>query len=131
MDESTRRRPPAPQDRCAPGRSSRPKDAGRPGTHDGRARRRAPRRSWPSSEVALDHVDELLRRLGLARCGVTVRIDHVEANVAFHDFGHEAIDRPAACGDGLEDRRAFLLLEERLLDAVDLATNPTDAVDQL
>jgi len=85
----------------------------------------------PSSQIALDEVDELLGCLGLSGRGASVWIHYVEAHVALDDFGHEAIDGPTARRDRLQDRRALLLIDERLLDAVDLPSNTPNAIDEL
>jgi cation diffusion facilitator family transporter len=53
------------------------------------------------------------------------------ANVIFEKLGDEAVHRAAAGDEGLENLRAGILAVDRLLDGIELAADPANAIEEL
>ena len=54
--------------------------------------------------------------LGPLGRAVSAVLEHVEANVALHHLGHEAVHRTPAGRNGVQDDGGIALLAERALD---------------
>ena len=65
-------------------------------------------------EVCFEDVDEFLGSLCLSRCRIPVGVYHMKTDVAFDDFGHEAVNGPATGRNGEENLRAVFLLVDGL-----------------
>src|SRR5712692_5557814 len=61
-------------------------------------------------QVTANQVHELFSRLGLLGFRIGIGADDMEPNVVLDDLGHEAVDRSAAGGDGLQHALAVGLL---------------------
>jgi hypothetical protein len=83
------------------------------------------------AEIAPNEIHELLGRFRLLRLRIDVRIDDVKTDVIFQDLRHEAVDRAATRRQLLQYRAAFALLLQEFLNAVHLAAQPADPVEQL
>src|SRR5262245_27430570 len=81
-------------------------------------------------QVGLHNVDQLLRRLGLPRGRVVVRVHQVKADMALKEFGHQTIERPPSRGNRHRNGRTVRLLNSRALDGVQLSSNAVYPVQQ-
>src|SRR6516165_4341882 len=82
-------------------------------------------------QVGLHNVDQLLRRLGLLRGRVVVRVHQVKADMPLKEFGHQTVECPPTSGNRHQNRRTVLLLNQRMLDGVKLPSNAVYPVQQL
>ena len=81
-------------------------------------------------QISIYNIDELLRSISLLRRCLEFRIYDMVADVTFHDFGHEPIDRAAAGCNGLQHSRALFVVLQRFLDRADLAFDSLHAVEK-
>src|SRR5262249_36214872 len=82
-------------------------------------------------QVGLHNVDQLLRRLGLLRGRVVIRVRQVKADMTLKEFGHQTVERTPTRGNRHQNRRTVLLLSQRMLDSVKLPSNTVYPVQQL
>src|SRR5262245_25512302 len=82
-------------------------------------------------QVGLHNVDQLLRRLGLLRGRVVVRVRQVKADMPLKEFSHQTIERTPASGNRHQNRRTVLLLSQCVLNGVKLSSNTVYPVQQL
>src|SRR5579864_3616723 len=84
-----------------------------------------------SFQVGLHHVDQLLGRVRLSGGRVAIGVDQVEADMALHHLGHEAVHRAPCCGDEPHGGAALRFRFEGTLHGLDLAADAADPVEQL
>src|SRR5215471_1979218 len=70
-------------------------------------------------QVGLHNVDQLLRRLGLLRGRVVVRVDQMKADMAVTEFGHQTIADMPTNAPAQQEGRTGRLPTMRLRDVVE------------
>jgi hypothetical protein len=85
----------------------------------------------PLLQIAPDQINEFLCRLCLWGASFDFLPQHVAANMPLDDFGHKAIEGPAAGSQELHDRRALLLLLQGFMQGVDLPANAIHPLEEL
>jgi hypothetical protein len=90
------------------------------------------RTGWAQlSKVGLHHVDHLIGRERLLRVRFSLWVKHMVPDVAFQEFGHQAVDRTSCCTDDLQHLRAVASLIENPLKSFKLPPNALATQNQL
>lgn len=75
------------------------------------------------SEVGLYHVDHLIGCERLLRIRSSLRVKHMVPDVAFQEFGHQAINCASGCADNLQHLGAIPPLIEESFQSLKLSAD--------
>jgi len=83
-----------------------------------------------SSQVSFDDIDQLLSGPGLFRPGILVGVNNMEPDMAIEHLSHERVDRAPAGGNCVQNLRTIRSSFDCVLDRLNLAADPADAIEQ-